>query len=390
MALRAGLHDLAGPELVAAVEEVDLRGEAGQVERLLDGRVAAPDHGDRLVAEEEAVAGGARRDAVSAEPLLGRQAEPDRRGAGRDDDGLAAVLGAARPRPEGAAGEVDAVGVDVDDARPEALGLLAEAEHQLRALDPFGEARVVLDVGRDHQLAAGLVAGQDDRRQVGAGGVDGGGQAGRARADDERRSSRADRRRAGVGESGTAARGAASPAAPKSMAKPPKGEVVSGIGRTFSCCGGRSAGAEWEPIASTPTIPPGVSTLGAGARPRQGTLRQMPWTSSTRRAASSSTPGCSMSWIPTITCWAPAPARAAKRSAARLRASPSIPAVGRQARALQRRPLDLLEGSADGLAVSPRGSRTCGAACRGRRRRSSRPRTGRPGGASSARRRRRS
>ncbi len=185
MALGAGLHDLAGPELVPAVEEVDLRGEACQVEGLLEGRVAAPDHGDLLVPEEEAVAGRAGRHAVPAEPLLGREAQPDRRRPGCHDDGLGAVLHAARPDPERAAGEVDAVGLDVEDARPEALCLLAEAEHQLGTLDPVGEARVVLDVGRDRELAAGLVAGQDDRREVRPGRVDGGRQAGRAGAQDQ-------------------------------------------------------------------------------------------------------------------------------------------------------------------------------------------------------------
>src|SRR5450759_2993300 len=70
MALCAGLHDPAGPELGTPVEEVDLRRETGQVEGLLQGSVAAPADGDRLVAEEEAVAGRAGRDAVPAEPLL--------------------------------------------------------------------------------------------------------------------------------------------------------------------------------------------------------------------------------------------------------------------------------------------------------------------------------
>ena len=57
--------------------------------------------------------------------------------------------------------------------------------HQLRAEDPVGEARVVLDVARDHQLAAGHDAGEDDRLEIGARGVDRRGQAGRARADDQ-------------------------------------------------------------------------------------------------------------------------------------------------------------------------------------------------------------
>ncbi len=78
----------------------------------------------------------------------------------------------------------------------------------------------------------------------------------------------------------------------------------------------------------------------------------MPWTSSTSRAAATSTPGCSMSWIPTITCWAPAPGERSETVSGRFGRLRAIPAVGRQARALERRPLDLLEGSADGFAVS--------------------------------------
>src|ERR1041384_3012247 len=49
----------------------------------------------------------------------------------------------------------------------------------------FGEAGVVLDLGRRHQLAVGRGAFDDQRLQVGARGVDGGGQAGGPRPDDD-------------------------------------------------------------------------------------------------------------------------------------------------------------------------------------------------------------
>ena len=81
----------------------------------------------------------------------------------------------------GVAGEVDAVGVGGDELGAEALGLLAELRHELGAHDPVGEAGVVLDVGREHELAAGADALDDERVQVGARGVDRGGQPGRAR-----------------------------------------------------------------------------------------------------------------------------------------------------------------------------------------------------------------
>ena len=84
----------------------------------------------------------------------------------------------------GRSGEVDPVDVDVDDPRPEPLGLGAERGHQVGALDAVREARVVLDVAGEHQLAAGRGAGEDHRLEVGPGGVDRGGQAGRPGSDD--------------------------------------------------------------------------------------------------------------------------------------------------------------------------------------------------------------
>ena len=61
--------------------------EAGQERRFLHGRIAAADHDDVLVAEEEPVAGGAPGDTVAAELLLLGQAEFLVGGAGGEDDG---------------------------------------------------------------------------------------------------------------------------------------------------------------------------------------------------------------------------------------------------------------------------------------------------------------
>ncbi len=57
--------------------------------------------------------------------------------------------------------------------------------HQPRALDDLAEAGIVLDVGGDGQLAAGLQALHDDRLHPGARAVDRGRKAGGAGADDE-------------------------------------------------------------------------------------------------------------------------------------------------------------------------------------------------------------
>ena len=66
MCLCARNHDLAAAEGVAADEEVHLRGEACQEERLFKRSVTATDHRHLFALEEEAVAGGARADAASA------------------------------------------------------------------------------------------------------------------------------------------------------------------------------------------------------------------------------------------------------------------------------------------------------------------------------------
>ena len=49
------------------MDQGDRVGELGEERGLLDGGVAAADHGDVVVAEEEAVAGGAGGDAVADE-----------------------------------------------------------------------------------------------------------------------------------------------------------------------------------------------------------------------------------------------------------------------------------------------------------------------------------
>jgi hypothetical protein len=78
-------------ELFAAVNQRDMAGDIGQVERFLDGGVAAANNGDRLVAIEETIAGGTGGDALAGEFFFGGQAEVLGRGAGRDDQGIAGV-----------------------------------------------------------------------------------------------------------------------------------------------------------------------------------------------------------------------------------------------------------------------------------------------------------
>src|SRR5258706_2386968 len=100
---------------IAPVHQRDRRGVVGQVQRLLDRGVAAADHHDRAVAEEEAVAGRTGRDAESAELLLRRQTEPSRAGAVAHDHGVAAIDRARiADRGKRPFAQVD-VGNDVED-----------------------------------------------------------------------------------------------------------------------------------------------------------------------------------------------------------------------------------------------------------------------------------
>ena len=62
--------------------------------------------------------------------------------------------------------EVDRVDVGGHELGAEPLGLLAELRHEVGAEDPVGEAGVVLDVGREHELPAGLQTLDDERLQV--------------------------------------------------------------------------------------------------------------------------------------------------------------------------------------------------------------------------------
>ncbi len=66
------LEDRRRPQAVPPVDDRHLLRKAGEVERLLDGRVAAADDRDLPVSVEGAVAGGAEGDPLPDEPLLAR------------------------------------------------------------------------------------------------------------------------------------------------------------------------------------------------------------------------------------------------------------------------------------------------------------------------------
>src|SRR5207253_5395591 len=159
----------------------ELREERGLLHR---GVPAADDH-EVPVAEEEAVARRTRGDTASAELVLSWDAEPLRGSAGGDDDGARPPFLVARPDAERAAGEVHAVRRLVKELRLEAGGLLLHRLHELRSEDGIGESRVVLHVGRKHELSTRVVALEDERTKVGPARIEAGRVAGRSRSDDD-------------------------------------------------------------------------------------------------------------------------------------------------------------------------------------------------------------
>jgi hypothetical protein len=136
--------------------------------------VASSIDDDVLVGEERRVAGGAVRDAPTLEPPLGVQSELTGRRAGCDDHGAAPVLVVAHPHAERLLREVDLRDVVGDELGVEALGLPSKLLHHLRPHDPVGIAGVVLNVARDHQLAAPVESLDHERSQVRARSVEGG------------------------------------------------------------------------------------------------------------------------------------------------------------------------------------------------------------------------
>ena len=136
----------------------DLVGELGEEDRLFHRGVATADHRDVAAAEEEAVTGGACRHAGADQFDLALDAEHQGASASGDDDRPGAVLVVFHPHAERARREVDACGLlgEVLGAEPGRLG--AEHRHEVGTEDAVDEAGVVLDLRREHQLAAGLVA----------------------------------------------------------------------------------------------------------------------------------------------------------------------------------------------------------------------------------------
>ena len=182
---RAVQHDLRGAEVLAPVDDRHFARELGEECRLLHRRVAAADDDDLLLAEERGVADCAVRDSLALERALGLEPELPVGRARRDDDRLREVRVVADLHAERAFREVDGCHVVGEVLGAEAPGLGAEVTHHLGPQHALGIAGVVLDIARDHQLAAERDALDDERIQVRARSVERGRVPGRPASDDD-------------------------------------------------------------------------------------------------------------------------------------------------------------------------------------------------------------
>ena len=178
-------QDLLRPKPVAAVNDVHRRSDVREIERLLHRRISAPDHGHRLVLEEEAVAGRAGRYAGALVPLFRGKAEVLRRRPGGDDERIAGVDVFVAGEPERPFEEVRGVDVVEDRFGVEALRVGVHPGHQVRSLQSLHIAWPVVDVRGGRHLSTHLEAGDHDRIQVRARRVQGRRATGRPRAEDE-------------------------------------------------------------------------------------------------------------------------------------------------------------------------------------------------------------
>jgi hypothetical protein len=168
------LQDGVGSQPVAPMNECNAVGELRQEQRLLDRGISAADDDHRAIAEKEAIASGARRDAEALENRLALQPQPTCGRSGTNDQRVASVQCArVADSREWSSGKVDADDGIVDHARSHVERLPIHLFHHPRPLHNFSVPRIILDIRRYGQLAARLQAPDEQRGEVGARRIDG-------------------------------------------------------------------------------------------------------------------------------------------------------------------------------------------------------------------------
>ena len=161
------MQHLLRPQGVAPMHDVDAAGDVGEVERFFNRGVAAADHGDRLVAEEEAVASRAGAHAASFVRFFGRQAQVLGGSARRHDQGVAGIDALVAFKAQRAAAQVHVGDVVVDELGAVLLHMGLHPLHEVGPLQAVVIARPVVHVGGGRELAAHFDAGDQCRLEIG-------------------------------------------------------------------------------------------------------------------------------------------------------------------------------------------------------------------------------
>ena len=180
-------------QVVLAHYHIDLACEGAQIQRLFAGGVSSSDNSYRALAVEEAVAGGAGRNAEAAEAVLAFEAEVFG-GLPRHDCPPSCrpfhrfrltAPGFARIEGYAPGGELAAYDASAHHPGAETLGLGAHSIHKGACVNPFGKAGIILDNMGSGELSARFRAFDNHRIKGSPACVDGCGVAGRTGSYDE-------------------------------------------------------------------------------------------------------------------------------------------------------------------------------------------------------------
>ena len=169
------------------MNQVNCRGETGEIGRFFAGGVAAADHHQRLVAEHRqcAVTGGAVGHPFSLQQGFALEVQVPMARAAGNDNRLAFDFFTIDRQPERPLRQIDRLDRAKSDTRAEAFRLLLHSRHQFVAVNAFGKAREIFhDAGRREQPAR-QDARQHERRKTGSSRVKRGCKSGTTRPDDD-------------------------------------------------------------------------------------------------------------------------------------------------------------------------------------------------------------
>jgi hypothetical protein len=134
-----------GTKRIPTMNQVNLGSEFGEKHRLLTRGIAPADHTDRDVPIKGPITGSARRQTVTLHPFLVGQAKPFGRRATGNNHALRFQPFAVDLETMKILTGLEFVDFGVPEACAKFLRLPVHVHNQLRAIDPVGKSREILD-----------------------------------------------------------------------------------------------------------------------------------------------------------------------------------------------------------------------------------------------------